>query len=40
VTVCRFGVDYQFVVVNLVGESSRTVGCAGKSYIYDPLVVR
>jgi len=40
VTVRRFGVDYQFAVVNLVGESSRTVGCVGKSYIYDPLVVR
>ena len=39
-TVRRFGVEYQFAVVNLVGESSRTVGCAGKAYIYDPLVVR
>ena len=40
VTVRMFGVDYQFAVVNLVGESSRTVGCVGKSYIYEPLVVR
>ena len=39
-TVRMFGVVYQFAVVNLVSDSSRTVGCVGESYIYEPLVVR
>ena len=37
-TVRMFGVVYQFAVVNLVGDSSRTVGCVGESYIDEPLV--
>jgi len=28
----------KFTVINLVGGSSRTVGCVGDSYIDEPLV--
>ena len=38
-TVRMFGVVYQFAVVNLVGDSSRTVGCVGESYIVCTVIL-